>query len=404
MDDRPNPLEERPFAHELGDALRTAVRHVRAEEPPAASLSRALERARRFGPGTVNPWLRYHRAATAVAAAAVLMLTLGLLLICAHFEPAPPQVASPGDRSSSPDAGDQGTEIDVNVGVDHGPGRMHGDADAGPARPGDDGRLAENPFVDAERNPVSTLPLTVDTASYRDVRRALLEEKRLPAADSVRVGELVNAFSYSYPKPTQADPVSLTLDLAECPWNAAHHLARVGLSGRAGAAGVQVAFHPLRVAAYRLIGYEGRRGRRADAVSGESLSGAVTALYELAPNPKADDAEWLTVKMRYRDAGDAERLLTRSLSGPAAHFAEAPADFRFAAAAAEFGLLLRDSEYKGRAAYAAVRAAARDALGADPDGRRAEFLALVDAADRLTSERKLTRQDQLVRDPRFSLN
>ena len=348
---------------------------------------------RRLGPGQVNPWLRYHRTATAAAAAAVLMLTLGLLLMCAHFEPgAAPQVASPGDRPA--DAGDYGTDIDVRVGGDLGSGAVSVDR---PAPVGGDGPIAENPFVDAERHPISTFPLSVDTACYGDLHRALLEEKRLPSPDAVRVAELVNAFSYSYPQPTKDDLVSITVDLAECPWDTTHHLARVGLRGRAdGAAleaGVQVAFNPRRVTAYRLIGYEGRRGRRTNASAGESLDGALTALYELVPTPAADEAEWLTVKMHYRDLEAAERLLTRSLAGPAARFAEAPADFRFAAAAAEFGLLLRDSAYKGRASFAAVRAAARGALGADPDGRRAEFLALVDAADRLTSERKVPRAD-----------
>ncbi len=233
MDERPNPLEERPFAHELGDALRAAIWQIRAEGPPPASVSRSLERARRLGPGRVNPWLRYHRAATAAAAAAVLMLSFGLLLICAHFEPAPaPEVAASDGPSSG--YGDGSTETDVAVTVDH--GRGHGDG----SRHGGDG---ENPFVETAGNPVSTFPLTADTASYRDVRRTLLEEKRLPAPDSVRVAGLVNAFSYSYPQPENGDPVSITLDLAECPWDPSHHLARVGLRpagrrrGRGGGAG-----------------------------------------------------------------------------------------------------------------------------------------------------------------------
>ncbi len=109
----------------------------------------------------------------------------------------------------------------------------------------------------------------MDATAYRDLRRALLDEKRLPAPDAVRVADLVNSFTYSYPEPSGDDPVSLTLDLAECPWDAAHELARIGLRGRADAAArdarVRVAFNPRRVASYRLIGYEGRRGLPADA-------------------------------------------------------------------------------------------------------------------------------------------
>jgi Ca-activated chloride channel family protein len=56
-------------------------------------------------------------------------------------------------------------------------------------------------------------------------------------------------------------------------------------------------------------------------------------------------------------------------------------------------LLLRESEYRGDATYDAVRIAAREALGTDPDGRRAEFLALVDAADQLSAARKLLRRE-----------
>jgi von Willebrand factor/Uncharacterized protein YfbK, C-terminal len=368
VDEGPKPLEERPFVGELGDALRAAVEQVRGEPPPAASLGRALGRARRLGPGKVNPWLRYHRIAVAAAVVAVLLLSFGLLLVCWRPEPkAPPRVFA----DAFPGHGDDPGDIDVSVGDPSGrprPGAGHG-------------RRGENPFVEAEHGPVSTFPLTVDPAAYRDVRRALLEQKRLPAANVVRVADLVNSFSYSYPEPSGDDPVSLTLDLAECPWEPAHALARIGLRSRSDAAArdvrVEAVFNPRRVASYRLIGWEGR----AAAFDEQSVAAgqAVTALYEIVPTKDADKEEWLTVKIR-----SGGRAVERSLGGEARRFAEAPEDFRFAAAAAEFGLLLRDSAYKGRASYAAVRAAARGALGADVDGRRAEFLALVDAAERLT--------------------
>jgi hypothetical protein len=253
---------------------------------------------------------------------------------------------------------------------------------------------AEQPFLDAARNPTSTFPLTVDATAYHDIRRTLLEEKRLPPADAVRVAGLVNAFTYSYPEPAKGEAVSLTLDLARCPWNASHDLARIGLRARSDAAvlgaEVLVVFNARRVARYRLIGYEGRRGRDSDAV-GDTLGAGqvVTALYEIVPVGNTDEGEWLTVKLRYQEVNG---RLSRALTGEARKLTEAPADFRFAAAAAEFGLLLRESEYRGDATYDAVRIAARDAQGADPDGRRAEFLVMVDAAEKLQAARKLVRR------------
>jgi Ca-activated chloride channel family protein len=93
-------------------------------------------------------------------------------------------------------------------------------------------RIVENPFLRADREPLSTFSVDVDTASYSNVRRFLLQEGRLPPADAVRVEELVNYFPYSYLPPKAGAPVSFTLELGACPWNARHHLARIGLAAR----------------------------------------------------------------------------------------------------------------------------------------------------------------------------
>jgi hypothetical protein len=389
VDETTNPLEERPFARELGDVLRSAVEQTRAEPPPIHSLARSLERARRLGPGRANPWLRYHRAATAAAVAAVLFLAFGLLLICWRYEPGnDSQSAGAGTRHPSAPAHGDGGE-DIAVFVEHGTGRVLADGFTGPAR-------GEEPFTEVTRNPVSTFPLTVDATAFHDLGRALLEEKRLPAADAVRVAGLVNSFTYSYPEPAKGEPASLTLDLAQCPWNAAHHLACIGLRAQPDAAvlgaEVQVTFNVRRVLAYRLIGYEGRRSR-GSATVGDTLGAgqAVTALYEIVPTSNgADKTEWFTVRMRCRQPNGRQ---DRSLTGQAKQLAQASADFRLAAAAAEFGLLLRESEYRGDATYGAVRIAAHASLGTNPDSRRAEFLAMVDAAEQFHSARKLVRRE-----------
>jgi Ca-activated chloride channel family protein len=58
-------------------------------------------------------------------------------------------------------------------------------------------------------------------------------------------------------------------------------------------------------------------------------------------------------------------------------YAAASPDFKFAASVAEFGLLLRDSKFKGTATYDAVLELAEAIRGADPKGERQEFLDLV---------------------------
>jgi len=171
---------------------------------------------------------------------------------------------------------------------------------------------------------------------------------------------------------------------------------------------IQVEFNPAKVAAYRLVGYENRALRNEDFAddrkdAGELGAGhTVTALYEIVPvgaslegtggdlddlkyqtiRPRSglNTDEWLTVQLRYKEPdGTTSRLLTHPVRvrRPAA---EPSGDFRFAAAVAAFGLVLRESEYRGTASLDQVLQLARGAEGRDPDGERAEFVRLVESA------------------------
>ncbi|MCC7014629.1 MAG: VWA domain-containing protein [Planctomycetes bacterium] len=91
--------------------------------------------------------------------------------------------------------------------------------------------IFENPFVLAGNDPRSTFSIDVDTASYANARRFLLQDQR-PPADAVRIEEFVNYFDYEYPQPSGAEPFSVSSELSQCPWNARHRLLRVGLQGR----------------------------------------------------------------------------------------------------------------------------------------------------------------------------
>jgi Ca-activated chloride channel family protein len=177
---------------------------------------------------------------------------------------------------------------------------------------------------------------------------------------------------------------------------------------------IQVEFNPRLVAGYRLIGYENRllaardfNDDRKDA--GEIGAGhTVTALYEIVPagqkveNPGVDElkyaqppagqdgsgsGELLTVKLRYKEPeGDVSKPLNVGVLDARTAYADASADFKFAAAVAEFGMLLRGSRYKGQASYGSAAELARGSVGSDLQGRRAEFVKLVESA-RSLSER-----------------
>jgi Ca-activated chloride channel family protein len=107
-----------------------------------------------------------------------------------------------------------------------------------PAAPAEFNREAFNPIVENEfvrvlEEPQSTFSIDVDTASYAIVRRYLMDQSILPPRDAVRIEELANYFKYDYPQPNGDDPFSVHVEIARCPWNAAHRLARIGLKGRA---------------------------------------------------------------------------------------------------------------------------------------------------------------------------
>ena len=184
---------------------------------------------------------------------------------------------------------------------------------------------------------------------------------------------------------------------------------------------IQVEFNPAKVARYRLIGYENRALKSEDfnndkVDAGEIGAGhAVTALYEIVPvgaehkspdsapapidelkyqtgaaagkPPAAVAEELLTVKVRYKEpAGDTSRRLEFPLHDFGARFAAASVDFKFAAAVAGFGMLLRESPQKGTTSIGDVIAwasAGAARTGDDPGGHRGEFLELARIAQSL---------------------
>ena len=155
---------------------------------------------------------------------------------------------------------------------------------------------------------------------------------------------------------------------------------------------IQVEFNPARVASYRLIGFEDRT-RRKDVSENkvnenEVRAGyTVTALYEVVPggvNERSTSSEMLTVKLRYKKPDeDKSQLIERPVLDSNAAFASTSPDFKFAAAVAEFGMLLRDSEHKGNGTFGTVLEWAQEGKGSDANGYRAGFIELVRKAQAL---------------------
>ncbi|WP_059412976.1 vWA domain-containing protein [Cupriavidus basilensis] len=180
---------------------------------------------------------------------------------------------------------------------------------------------------------------------------------------------------------------------------------------------IQVEFNPATVSEYRLIGYENRTLKREDFNNDQVDAGdigaghTVTALYELtlagrpglidplryqrAPAASGNAGELAHVKLRYkRPQAQASELLELAVpAGAVRPLAQAGDAFRFAAAVAGFGQLLRGGSHAGTWRYADARALALGARGDDRFGYRGEFLQLVDLAQALSTHAPLAQGD-----------
>lgn len=173
---------------------------------------------------------------------------------------------------------------------------------------------------------------------------------------------------------------------------------------------IQVEFNPQNVKAYRLIGYENRlladedfNNDKKDA--GELGSGhTVTALYEVIPHGvdidsslsdidplkyqtpttpvNGFDDELMTVKLRYKQPdGEKSQLLSQVIKR--SDRSELSENLKFASSVASFGMLLRDSKFKGNSSFEMVQQLAKESKGVDENGYRAEFIKIVELAELL---------------------
>ncbi|WP_069659529.1 vWA domain-containing protein [Arcticibacter eurypsychrophilus] len=177
---------------------------------------------------------------------------------------------------------------------------------------------------------------------------------------------------------------------------------------------LQLEFNPAYVQAYRLIGYENRLLSKEDFNDDHKDAGdlgaghSVTALYEIIPvglksrflasvdplkyqnNKKPiviDNKEMVTIKLRYKSPdGDKSKLISTTVADTPRQLKDASTDFRFAAAVAGYGMLLKKSEFIQQGNYQQSAALAASSIGPDNEGFRSEFVRLVKASSLLAED------------------
>jgi len=167
----------------------------------------------------------------------------------------------------------------------------------------------------------------------------------------------------------------------------------------AGDVKIQLEFNPNAVESYRLIGYDNRRLANEDFTNDKKDAGevgaghSVTALYEIIPakgkssgglkyqqtSEAANSGEMLTIKVRYKKPEDGKTYQTSKTVMTADHSNDMSDNMKLACAVAEFGLVLKDSEYKGTASKAGAISLAKEIK--DPDVYEKELIKLMQKYD-----------------------
>jgi Ca-activated chloride channel family protein len=155
---------------------------------------------------------------------------------------------------------------------------------------------------------------------------------------------------------------------------------------------VQIKFDSNVVEKYRLIGYENRVLNDSDFTNdakdaGEIGAGqTIVAIYEIksADISHLRGTHPLQIDFRYKlPDSDISQMINKQATDELTPFASTSGDFRFAAAIASFGLLLRDSDYKGQSDYDKVYNWISSALNFDPHEYRLKSLELISLAKNL---------------------
>ena len=274
-------------------------------------------------------------------------------------------------------------------------------------------KLYQKSFRNPRKKPHSTFSLKIGTLSYPRIRRAI-KKRELPEIDKVKIEEMINYFHYDYPQPTGEHPIFITTELAACPWKPSNLLLHIGLMGKivfgdglkdsqftiAKDVKIQVTFNPEKVRAYRLIGYGsttpkvGKWSHMSRGTGDMRAGQRITSLYEIIPmepgtDKETEERETATMIVIYRKPG---LPVVKQILHPIferEEITKVPTEnFRFSAAVAQFGMMLKNPEFKGKLSLAKLLELAKDAMGEDRYGYRATFIKLLEMYRSMLEEEK----------------
>lgn len=216
--------------------------------------------------------------------------------------------------------------------------------------------LLENPYVLAAEEPKVVVPMVAGRASYSLVERFIRTEGKLPPRNTVRIEELINRPIYQDEGDAELRGIRLGAELVRCPWNERRLLLGVLLRNDSNemlpvSSALRLDVKPDMVRSFRLVGYaETGEGERAGTTAQWGLPPGWSnfVLYELNPtNQEVLDELWVMVRVGLAVGKSDPRGLIVPVTSPPRDWEIASPNFKTASVMAAYGLLLRDSSYKG---------------------------------------------------------
>ena len=229
--------------------------------------------------------------------------------------------------------------------------------------------MRENPFVsplDVER---TKIPVTSGTTGFKLVECFVRDKGELPPRATVRIEELINHVPYRDEGDARLDNIMLGAELMKCPWDERKVLLSVLVQNRTDRllppdAALTLAVNPEAVHSYRLIGYASGGDDPENALRrGLDPDKSNMVLYELIPSdPEVLYKHEILCRLNLELGGHFDRLLEVPVVSPPRDWNNASLNVRTAAVIAGYGMILRESDYRGELDAGLLRQLAQDVL------------------------------------------